>query len=104
MNLNESCSQAIKREINEELNLNLKKYKHFLSISINSRHFKKYRMRKYYSVIINKKSIKLNEGQSIHFLTIGQIKKLNFVPWDLSALLYFDAYILKNRTVKPRNI
>jgi 8-oxo-dGTP diphosphatase len=109
LNLNEKFLNGIHREIYEELDLklNLKKIKNFLTISINSRHFKKSRSRKYYAIKINNKqitSIKLKEGQSFHFLGINQIKKLNFVPWDLSAILYFHNYILKKKSVKPRHI
>jgi 8-oxo-dGTP diphosphatase len=109
LNVNENFLNGIHRELYEELNLklNLDKIKYFLKISINSRHFKKHRLRKYYSVkITNKqiKSIQLQEGQSFHLLTINQIKKLNFVPWDLSAILYFHGYIVNNRSVKPNYI
>jgi hypothetical protein len=27
---------------------------------------------------------------------------LNFVPWDLSAILYFDGYIKKKKSVRPK--
>ena len=107
LNHNEKFKNGIQRELHEELNLKLKmnEIKLFLKISINSKHFKKYRSRNFYSVKMTKKqisSIKLNEGQSFHFLTVNQIKKLNFVPWDLSAILYFNNYILRNKSVKPR--
>jgi 8-oxo-dGTP diphosphatase len=109
LNINEKFLYGIYRELYEELNLrlDLNKIKYFLKISINSKHFKKYRLRKYYAVeITNKqvKSIKLQEGQSFHLLTINQIKKLNFVPWDLSAILYFHGYIINNKSVKPKYI
>lgn len=109
LNKKEEFLSAIHRELYEELNLrlDLNRIKHFLNISINSKHFKKYRLRKYYSVkITNKqiKSIKLQEGQSFHLLTINQIKKLNFVPWDFSAILYFHGYIVNNKSVKPKNV
>lgn len=109
LNKNEKFKNGMQRELYEELNLKLRinEIKFFLKISINSRHFKKYRSRKYYSINIKKKqinSIKLKEGQSFHFLNINQIKKLNFVPWDLSAILYFNNYILRNKSVKPRFI
>ncbi len=107
LNENEKFKNGVQRELYEELNLKLKinEIKYFLKISINSKHFKKYRSREYFSIKIKKKqisSIKLKEGQSFQFLTINQIKKLNFVPWDLSAILYFNNYILKNKSVKPK--
>jgi len=107
VNLKEKSLKAIKREIFEELeiNINLSQIKYFLKMSINSRHFRSNRSRSYYSIKINEKqfrSINLREGQSFHLLDIKDLKKLNFVPWDLSAILYFDGYIRKNKNVKPR--
>ena len=109
LNRNENFPEGIRREIYEEIGLkfNLNKIKLFFEISIRSKHFKKPRSRKYFSIkITNKhlKLIKLNEGQSFHLLTLNQIKKLNFVPWDLSAILYFSNYINKNKSVKPKKI
>ena len=102
---NENTFHAIKRELKEELdlNFNLKEIKFFLKTSINSRHFKNNRSRYYFSVKISKKqfhSIILREGQSFHLLDTKKIKKLNFVPWDLSAILYFDGFIKKNKKVR----
>ena len=102
LNSSEKFLRGIRRELYEELGLkfDLKKIQYFLKISINSRHFKKYRIRKYYSIKITNKQlklIKLNEGQSFHLLTLKQLKKLNFVPWDLSAILYFNNYIKINK-------
>lgn len=107
VDLKEKSLKAIKREIFEELeiNINLKQIKHFLKISINSKHFKNKRSRSYYAIKINKKqfrSINLREGQSFHLLKIKDIKIQNFVPWDLTAILYFDGFIKKNMKVKPR--
>lgn len=107
VNLKEKSLKAIKREIFEELeiNINLKQIKYFLKISINSKHFKNKRSRSYYAIKINNKqfrSINLREGQSFHLLKIKDIKIQNFVPWDLSAILYFDGFIKKNKNVKPR--
>ena len=109
VNPKEKSLIGIQRELYEEINLklNTKKIKYFLNISINSRHFKKYRSRKYYAIKLTSSelnSIKLNEGQSFHIMNINQIKRLNFVPWDLSAILYFNNYILKSKSVKPRFI
>ena len=109
LNSGEKFPRGIQREIYEELGLNfdLKEIKYFLKISINSKHFKKFRIRKYYSIRISNKHlklIKLNEGQSFHLLSIKQIKKLNFVPWDLSAILYFNNYIKINKNVKLKKI
>lgn len=103
---NEKTLHAIKREILEELELNLSldNMKYFLQISLNSRHFKIKRSRSYFSVKITKdqyKFINLREGQSLHLLDIKELKKLDFVPWDLSAILYFDNFIKKYKQVKP---
>ena len=103
---NEKTLHAIKREILEELELNLSldNMKYFLQISLNSRHFKIKRSRSYFSVKITKdqyKFINLREGQSLHLLNMKELKKLDFVPWDLSAILYFDNFIKKYKQVKP---
>lgn len=105
----EKTIRAIVREIFEELNikLNSKQVKFFFKISIFSRHFLKNRSRFYFFVNILKSqlnSINLKEGQSYHLININKIKKLDFVPWDLSAILYFDKYIRKNKSVKPKKV
>ncbi len=108
-NISEKNSIAIIREIHEELNIkiNSKQAKFFLKVSINSKHFKKYRSRYYYFIKISRvqfNSINLREGKSLHLVDIKNLKKLNFVPWDLSAILYYDGFIKKNKSVKPRRI
>lgn len=105
----EKAHEAIIREIKEELDidLNYKQIKYFLKISINSKHFKKNRNRYYYSINITKaqlNSIVLKEGDSYHLLSLSRIDKINFVPWDLSAILYFDNYIRQKRSVKPKKL
>ena len=95
------------KEIKEELDidLNYQQVKYFLKISINSKHFKKSRSRYYYSINITESqlnSIVLKEGDSYHLLSLSKIDKLNFVPWDLSAILYFENYIRQKRSVKQK--
>jgi 8-oxo-dGTP pyrophosphatase MutT (NUDIX family) len=107
VNEKEKVHQAIFREIKEELDidLNYHQVKYFLKISINSKHFKKNRSRYYYSIKITKSqlnSIVLKEGDSYHLLNLRKLNKLNFVPWDLSAILYFENYIRQKRSVKPK--
>ena len=109
VNIAEKAHEAIIREIKEELDidLNYKQIKYFLKISINSKHFKKNRNRYYYSINITKaqlNSIVLKEGDSYHLLSLSRIDKINFVPWDLSAILYFDNYIRQKRSVKPKKL
>ena len=108
-NINEKNSKAIVREIYEELSIkiNPKQAKFFLKVSINSKHFKKYRSRYYYSIKISESqlnSINLREGKDMYLLDIKNLKRLNFVPWDLSAILYYDGYIGKEKSVKPKKI
>lgn len=103
----EKSKRAIIREIKEELdiNLNYDQAQYFLKISINSKHFKKNRVRFYYSLKITEEQLNsmiLKEGESLHLINIQKIKKLEFVPWDLSAILYFNYFIRKKRTVKPQ--
>ena len=105
----EKISEAINREILEELNIELKskQAKFFFKILINSRHFLKNRSRSYFFVNISKSqlnSINLQEGQSYHLMSLVKIKKLEFVPWDLAAILYFDKYIRRKINVKPKEI
>jgi len=109
VNKKEKVYQAIFREIKEELDidLNYHQVKYFLRISINSKHFKKNRSRYYYSINITKSqlnSIVLKEGDSYHLLSSSKINKLKFVPWDLSAILYFKNYIRQKRSVKPKKL
>ena len=109
VNIRETNLSAICREIDEELNIKIKRdqAKFFLKISINSIHFKKYRSRFYYSIKISKtqfNSLNLKEGASFHLFSIKKLKKYNFVPWDLSAILYYDGYIKKGKSVKPKKI
>ena len=109
MEKKEKISEAINREILEELNIELKskQAKFFFKILINSRHFLKNRSRSYFFVNISKSqlnSINLQEGQSYHLMSLVKIKKLEFVPWDLAAILYFDKYIRRKINVKPKEI
>ena len=109
VNKKEKVYQAIFREIKEELDidLNYHQVKYFLRISINSKHFKKNRSRYYYSINITKSqlnSIVLKEGDSYHLLSSSKINKLKFVPWDLSAILYFKNYIRQKTSVKPKKL
>lgn len=107
VNKKEKVYQAIFREIKEELDidLNYHQVKFFLKISISSKHFKKNRYRYYYSINITKpqlNSIVLREGDSYNLLSTSKINKLKFVPWDLSAILYFENYVRQKRSVKPK--
>ena len=44
---------------------------------------------------------KVVSTQDMGKAVIEELKKLNFVPWDLSAILYFDNFIKKYKQVKP---
>lgn len=103
----ERTDKAIIREIKEELNidLNYNQVKFFLKISIHSKHFKTKRMRYYFGINIKKKQLKsldLREGDSFHLFNLEKIKKIKFVPWDLSAILYFNNYIKQKKSIKPK--
>ena len=78
---------ALKREIKEETNLNIKINRRVFNVDFNIIGLKKKRNLQYYECeIIGKKKIKLSEGKKYKFFSFQQIKKLNIVPMDFVAL------------------
>ncbi|MDC3288491.1 NUDIX domain-containing protein [Candidatus Pelagibacter sp.] len=100
----ESKKKAVIRELKEEISLEMHLKKKIFSIYFNSEIFKKKRDRTYYLCTFKSKNFKivLNEGQKYKFFKIEEIKKLNIVPWDLKALLYYDLFYIKKLKLIPR--
>ena len=78
---------ALKREIKEETNLNVRVYRKVFNVDFSLIGLKKKRNLQYYECkIIGKKKIKLSEGKKFKFFSFQEIKKLNIVPMDFVAL------------------
>ena len=88
----ETALMAIKREVQEELNIDIKSPELFLKTNIYSKKFKNpFRERSYYTYKINKRikdQIKLNEGKAILFKNFKDIDGKKFAPWDYQAIQF----------------
>ena len=95
LNKNETYSNAAKREIKEEINLNIKIFKKIFSVNFNIIGLKKRRSIIYYECKIKKQAnIILAEGQKYKFFSFNKIKKLKIVPIDFVAI---NAHYYKNK-------
>ena len=95
LNINETYTNAVKREIKEETNLNIKIYRKIFSVNFNIIGLKKKRSIIYYECKIkNKANIILSEGQKYKFFSFNQIKKIKIVPIDFVAI---NAHYYKNK-------
>ena len=85
---NELQIKAVKREIKEETNLNIKVTREILKIDFNMIGLKKKRNIIYYDckVIDKNKKIILTEGQKYNFFSFEQIKKIKIIPMDFVAI------------------
>ncbi len=101
---NENTKKAILRELKEELNLSFKEPIKKLSLKISSKNFKPVRDRIFYvcEPKIIKKKIKIYEGKDFALLSFYSLKKLNFVPWDFSAISYHYYDTVKNLQILPK--
>ena len=101
---NEYAKKAILRELKEELNLTFEKPIKKLSLKISSEKFKPVRHRIFY--ICNLKSIpkkiRIYEGTDFALLSFNKLKKLDFVPWDFSAISYHYYDEVKNLQILPQ--
>ncbi len=104
VDLKESKEKAVIRELREEISLEMHLKKKIFSSYFYSEIFKKKRDRTYYLCEFKSKNFKivLNEGQKYKFFKIEEIKKLNIIPWDLEALLYYDLFYIKKLKLMPR--
>lgn len=102
---NENTKTAISREIKEELNLSFKKPIKKLSLKISSKNFKPVRERTFYicELKIMPKKIKIYEGKDFALISFKKLKKLNFVPWDFSAISYHYYDTVKKLQILPKN-
>tara|TARA_Y100000816_G_C25810465_1_gene424254 strand:+ start:159 stop:587 length:429 start_codon:yes stop_codon:yes gene_type:complete len=100
----ETKEKAVIRELREEISLEMHLKKKIFSSYFNSEIFKKKRDRTYYLCSFKSKNfnIVLNEGQKYKFFKIEEVKKLNIIPWDLEALLYYDLFYIKKLKLMPR--
>ena len=84
---NELHSKAIKREINEETNLNVKVIRKILTVDFSMFGLKKESNIIYFECkLLNKTKVILAEGQKCNFFSFNQIKKLKIVPMDFVAI------------------
>ena len=84
---NELHSKAIKREIKEETNLNVKVIRKILTVDFSMVGLKKERNIIYYDCeVLNNKKIILSEGQKYNFFPFDQIKKIKIIPMDFVAI------------------
>ena len=100
----EDEKKGILRELKEELNLTFERPIKKLSLKIISKNFKPVRNRTFY--ICNPKflpkKIKIYEGKDFALLSFKNLKKLDFVPWDFSALSYHYYDVVKNLQILPK--
>lgn len=89
----ESDIFALRREIKEETNLDIKIRKKVLSVNFEVFGLKKKRILIYFDCTIKNNNIFLNEGKKFGFFSFNQLKKLNFVPMDFVAI---KSHYLKN--------
>ena len=83
----ENYLKALKREIREETNLDVRVKRKILCVNFSIIGLKKKRNLQYFEChIVGKKKIKLSEGKKYNFFSFNQIKKLNIVPMDFVAI------------------
>lgn len=101
---NETIRKAVLRELKEEITIDMNIEKKILTSYFRSHHFSNQRKRVYFECNFKTKKfkIKLNEGVRYKFFKINELKKLNIVPWDLQALLYFDLLYIKKKNLLPQ--
>ena len=101
---NEDAKKAILRELKEELNLTFEKPIKKLSLKVSSKNFKPVRHRIFFICHLKNlpKKIKIYEGKDFALLPFYKIKKLNFIPWDFSAISYHYYDVVKNLQILPK--
>ena len=84
---NELHFKAIKREIKEETNLDVKIIRKILTVDFSMIGLRKKRNLIYFDcTVLNNNKIILNEGQKYNFFSFSQIRKLKIVPMDFVAI------------------
>ena len=95
INKNEQQYKAVKREIKEETNLNVKIIRKILTVDFSMIALKKKRNIIYFDCkVLNNKKIILGEGQKYSFFSFNQIKKLKIIPMDFVAI---NSHYYKNK-------
>tara|TARA_S200000501_G_C20742466_1_gene707957 strand:+ start:259 stop:702 length:444 start_codon:yes stop_codon:yes gene_type:complete len=96
---NENYMKCIKREILEEIGLNLNSYIFLFSLSFNLKKKYNFKISRYYFFIkINnfmKKKIVLNEGSDFKFFSFEKLNNLKLAPYDYHALTIYNYYYSK---------
>tara|TARA_B100000674_G_C37866256_1_gene927242 strand:+ start:834 stop:1262 length:429 start_codon:yes stop_codon:yes gene_type:complete len=96
---NESPLKAIKREILEELNQPILRFKLLLKINLRMKEFRKGRERYYFLLDLEKnfeKKLVINEGAGFKLLPLEKIDLKKMIPWDLTAI-YYHQMTLKSK-------
>ncbi len=100
---------TIKRELSEEISLEFKKIKHFLTIKLESDHFnpKNSSIFKRYFFLCELPynsiyKLKLLEGQSYKFFDINKVNAKNFVPFDYAAARYHQMLYSGKKVIPKR--
>jgi len=80
-------TKAVKREIKEETNLNVKVVRKILAVDFTMIGLKKERNIIYFDCkVLNNKKIILGEGKKYNFFSFNQVKKLKIIPMDFVAI------------------
>ena len=88
---NEEPIDAVRREILEEISLEIKNGSIFLTLTIETKFFENIRKRIFFKCNIDSaSSIVLNEGQSFKFYEFNEIQSLKIVPFDFSAIAFYE--------------
>tara|TARA_B100001121_G_C18434243_1_gene500699 strand:+ start:159 stop:590 length:432 start_codon:yes stop_codon:yes gene_type:complete len=100
----EDYKTAIKRELKEEINIKMKNFKKIFSFNYKISGIKSKFKTIYFTCEVKSlpKKVLISEGQAAKFLTYNEIKKINVVPWDLTAISYLEA--LKKKYIFPKNL
>jgi len=99
----ESYRKALEREIKEETNLIVKASRMILSTNSKMIGLKKKFNTIYYECkILKKRKMILTEGQKYKFFSFNQIKKLNIVPMDFTAINSYHLIITQKKNIFPK--
>ena len=101
----ETSKECILREINEEINIKIKKVNFFINIKSSAEYLKPTRNINYYYVNIKKKpkKIKIFEGQGFRFFSFDQLSKIQINPFDYSAIsMFYYLRVLKKKIIPKK--
>lgn len=105
-NSKEIPKKTMKRELLEEIDIEFKKIKHFITIKLESNHFNPKNssiFRRYFFIceLPNKSINKINllEGQSYKFIDINKESGKKFVPFDYAVARYHFMFNSKKQII-----